>query len=288
MNRRPPIILAAIALVLGSVAMPRAAQADATPPVILFDNGLRLTTNERPQFQTGFPLRTLIDGDPSTTWVFESLVTATPELRILVPEEQRADRLILVNGCAEDAALPRMNDATATVSHAGAGGAEVFRRKLARSEARQSVGLAGTSGRTIQVRLEVTVPAEQRSDTCLAGLDLTAGGRSLLDTQGYIARSGGEYPAYALYLDGSKVTDFPTDHIMEAFFIADGNYAVFVHWEAPGVTVYNLARGASRVLLEDVLVVYQSLHWRGGRFEGRQMNPPEGPDTPFSRKVALP
>ena len=126
------------------------------------------------------------------------------------------------------------------------------------------------------------------SDSCLSGPDLTAGGRSLLDTRGYIARSGGEYPDYALFLDGRKITDFPTDHVMEAFFIANGTYAVFVHWESAGVTVYNLASGASRVLLEDVLVVYSSLTWRDGRFAGRQMNPPDGEDTPFLRQVELP
>lgn len=273
MNRRQALAFAGFALVLAAALMPRPARADPTPPVILFDNGLRLSSNARPQFETGFPLRRLIDGNPGTTWVFESLLAATPELSIRLPEGQGAERLILVNGC---------------VARADAGGAELFRRVPARGEGRQSVALADTAGDTILVRLEESVPAGRPSDSCLSGPDLTAGGRSLLDTRGYIARSGGEYPDYALFLDGRKITDFPTDHVMEAFFIANGTYAVFVHWESAGVTVYNLASGASRVLLEDVLVVYQSLHWRGGRFEGRQMNPPEGPDTPFSRKVALP
>lgn len=75
---------------------------------------------------------------------------------------------------------------------------------------------------------------------------------------------------------------------METFFIENGKYAVFVHWQFPGVTVYNLSSGASQVVLEDVLVVWGTLSWRDDRFEGRQMNPPSDAETPFSRKVMLP
>ena len=184
MNRRQALAFAGFALVLAAALMPRPARADPTPPVILFDNGLRLSSNARPQFETGFPLRRLIDGNPGTTWVFESLLAATPELSIRLPEGQGAERLILVNGCAAGAALPRMNHATASVARADAGGAELFRRVLARGEGRQSVALADTAGDTILVRLEESVPAGRPSDSCLSGPDLTAGGRSLLDTLG--------------------------------------------------------------------------------------------------------
>jgi hypothetical protein len=36
------------------------------------------------------------------------------------------------------------------------------------------------------------------------------------------------------------------------------------------------------------MIVPGSLTWRHGRFEGLQMNPPDGPDTAFSREVELP
>jgi hypothetical protein len=279
--------LCGVSLALAVFLLPRTAEADPSRPFILFDNGLELSTNELSFIGKRRPLRALIDDNTATTWVFESLLTATPELRIEIPEGSAPDRLILIGSCAESGALPRLADVPASVSASDAGGAEILRRAPRRSLEPRTIALEDSAA-SILVRLERSVPGEQPSDSCISGLDLVSGGRSLLRGRPYLTTDGGEYPDYQLFVEGRKVTDFPRDHNMESFFIEDGNYAVFVHWQFPGVTLHNVASGARGVVLQDVLVVWNSLVWRAGRFEGRQMNPPDGPDTAFSRAVALP
>lgn len=168
--------LCGLSLFLAACVLSRVVQADPTRPFVLFDNGVRLSTNELSFISKNYTLRGLIDDDPGTTWVFESLRTATPELRFQVPEGQEAGQLVLVEGCDESAALTRMRDSKVTVRVVDARGAEVFRRELKRTTDRHNIALEGSAGGTVLVRLEETVPGERSSDTCVSGLDLMSAG----------------------------------------------------------------------------------------------------------------
>ena len=287
----PRKTLACVFAALAVLLTPRGVLADPTSPSILFDTGVRLSTNELSDVGGEYSLLWMIDDDPRTTWVFESLVPSTPEVRIEVPDERTLDHLILINGNAGSAALYRMNNIIAAISTTDSSDGETVRFELGRTMERQTVLFDGTVEGSIVVSVAALIPGEKYDDTCISELDVISGGQSLLRTRGYIATDGGEYPAYDLYYDGARIAEFPADSVLEAFFIEDGAYAVFVHWAeawSPGLTVYNLSTGLGQLLLEDVMVVPGSIAWRDGRFEGRQMNPPDGEDTPFSRPVVLP
>lgn len=312
MGRIAPVIAVCFSAGLAVVLPMPGAQADPIRPFILFDTGVSISTNEFSDHGIRYPLRWLIDDDPRTTWVFESTLGSSPEIRIAVPDGQSLDALDLINGYAKSAALYRMNNIItglsvresrddAALDHmdnlfvarpfAVAGDREALRFDLERSMDRQSIAFDGTVEGSIVVRVDEVIAGERYDDTCISELDVVSGGRSLFDASGYIATDGGEYPAYSLYRDGGMIAEFPGEAVDVVFFIEDGRYAVFVHppemW-SNGATVYNMATGEGEWVLQDVMIVPGSLLWRDGRFEGRLMAPPSMEETAFSRAVALP
>ena len=281
-------------LLVAICAAPGHAFADISPPRLLLDNGVTISTNEadgRSFIDKKYPLGQMIDGNARTTWVFEGTKTIVPEITITLPKGVRPEKLVIINGYAKSRSLYDRNNRITAVSVAAARGGNSVVHRLGETMKKQEVMLGDAVDGSIVIRVTGLKKGSAYDDTCISELDIVAAGRSLLRANSFISEGGGEYPVYELYHRGRRVGGFPDETIDKAFFIENGGYAVFVHAaeiDRPGVTIYNVSSGTKKYVLGDLMVDGKSLKWRQGRLVGQAFDPRTSTYVPFSRRVSLP
>lgn len=266
--------------------------ADPMPPYVVLANNIIIESNEEPEFGPlikKYPLWHLIDGNPGTAWVFEVKQPRLPKLEIRIPMNVNMSRIGIVNGYAKSSYLYNANNIIKTIGIKSKDSEIKWKLKETLDAQFTDWNLVGED--KISLNITEIKKGHKYNDTCISDIFIEIENESLVANKSFIYSVGGEYPELEFYINGVKEREFKPSTIGEAFYINNGEYAVFVHESelgGKGLIVINVNTKNYRHLLKDIYIKKGSIKWVDGKFIGQKVIPSNAMHTKFIKAIKLP